>query len=446
MNKKVESKPLKCQRKNIEIKVDYLDEDKTLLKVETPFYISENIPADRPGWVTAPFGGIPYQLDLHCKDEKLESKIIHEAMLQSTWKQFLKEEEKAYENYFTNIFNLDGCFDIEKLRDLLTSKTMILVGGGPSTKENIKELKRISKDNSAFIVAAGSGIRLLLNNNIKPHLALAFDPYVTEWQHVFSKFPKEKTVDIPLACFLGLDVKSYRHWQGPKFISGGQSSMADRKSIDGCTYVCEGGIGVSTMGFHLAEHMNASKLVYVGFDLSYSKKGKKIMSHPDKEKDDLHEIIETEDGKLTNRLWIKEKSFLEMKVANTKKLDMELYNASKQGLELTGYAPIDLSEIVDPSGPIVISGKPLNRQQKRNIQKRLKQLKKEFKSIADLGLRQSHYNTLAYITIFSPYDMVQQQRASWTRNYDMGNIRFLARTLYDVIRLQMNKEGDKHEL
>ena len=426
-----EKKAIDVKRKVI--KLDVTVREDGLIDVDSPFYTMTGLERDKYASITAPFGGLAYELELTCNDKALETLIKGEVMAQSTWKQYLVEDIPAYTNYFTNIFNLKNVKNIDSIKNSACNKTIIFVGGGPSVYKNLDELEDIIKNNRAIVIAGGSGIRLLAKKNIKPHLCLAFDPFPSEYDHVFSEIDPEYTKDLPLVCFFGLEQRCYKMWQGPKLLVGGQSGMGNYSHIDGFDHISEGGIGVSTSALHVAKYMNCERLVMLGIDLAYESTtvdGEEVLkSHADKDKEDVYQPYLV-DEKITNKLWVKERSFLE---AFGHRASYKTYNASDSGLPIKGYDYLPLSEISD-SKAFKMHLKPITAKKKKEIDKKLAQLELEFDKIAKLGMLQALKGTLAYAAIFAPYDYLQYHRQIWTRTYDQSVIRWIARDLAETIK------------
>lgn len=424
---------VKVDRKPIKIAITET-EDKSAYNIDTPFYVMSDVPKERLEWIVGPFAGIPYTLELEGLDKETEETVRKMAVDFSTWRQYLEEKEIRYENYFTNLQSLnDNCYSVKTLEEVAKGKSILFVGGGSSTTDNLDEIRRVIDSNSAIVIAGGTGIRLLAQNNIKPHFALAFDGYVTEWSNVFKQVDQEKTEDVPLICYLSLNTKCFNYWKGPKIIIGGQESFIDKTGIDDLPHISEGGSGVSTAMLFLAEYMNAEKLYMIGVDLCYQERDGKLYSHGNTVSDNLYNVIEmkdpiTEESRKTTQVFVKEYHFLTRRKLKATKL----YNCSKIGFNITGFEAADLSDIKDRGTSIKLSNK-IKRTEKKRIKENLKKLKKEFTAIMSAGINHATRATQAYNSIFMPYDAIQKYRETWTRRYDQGHIKFLAGTLASKI-------------
>lgn len=417
------------------IRLSFTDsEQEGCYKIDTPFYVMDYVPKNKLEWAVGPFAGISYMLEVEGLDKEVEDHVRKLAIDYTTWAQYLQHKEVRYENYFINLQKLHNDYPINNLKGSLNGTGNVLfVGGGQSTLDEIDNIKKIIDDKSALVIAGGTGIRLLLERGIQPHMALAYDGFETEWTHVFSKFDSKLTKDIPLICYLALNPKCYDYWKGPKIIIGGQESFSNKSGIDGIDHLSEGGSGVSTAILHIANYMAANSLYYIGLDLSFVEKDGKIYSHAGIEMKDTSKVIEMQDPvtgemKKTTRIFAKEYHFLTRNKFKT----LKLFNCSKIGFNIHGFEKIDIKDIPTQEYKLDI-GKAFSRADKKRIDKNLKKVKTELGVIADRGITPATKNTLIYTVIFAPYDAVQMYRETWTRVYDDSHIKLLAKSLYEVI-------------
>ena len=104
---------------------------------------------------------------------------------------------------------------VDELEGLAGDKAVILVGASPALKYNVKELENC--DESFMIIAVNSSLKMLLKNNIKPHIVVVSDadPILQE---------RDLTVDedlsnVMLIATTFVSPKVLKAWKGPiKFI------------------------------------------------------------------------------------------------------------------------------------------------------------------------------------------------------------------------------------
>ncbi len=86
----------------------------------------------------------------------------------------IKDSALLQENTITNLPSLFNAPDIGVLTDHFNGLPLVLVGAGPSLDEAVKFLRAAREH--AIIVCGNSSFRKLINNGIRPHLAMALDP------------------------------------------------------------------------------------------------------------------------------------------------------------------------------------------------------------------------------------------------------------------------------
>ena len=97
-------------------------------------------------------------------------------------------------NTFSNLPHLACSPDVGEMENQFKDIPFILVGAGPSLDESIDFLKKVQ--DKAIIVASNSPYRKLVNNGIRPHLAVTADPLPT----TLAGFENINLDGVPLAC------------------------------------------------------------------------------------------------------------------------------------------------------------------------------------------------------------------------------------------------------
>ena len=234
---------------------------------------------------------------------------------------FLNDDHPVMRHHFLNLslrpYSLRG---IEGICGI-TDRPILFCGAGPSLLNNIDIVKRAIATNSHIVIAGGSAMRILSNNDIFPHFALAFDPHEAEWDIVF-KFLSEKFIKkVPLITTSGLNHKCAARYHS----LGGKLLMSPTMSYPGMMKelyprepsIMEGRVGVSTMMPYIADYMGAKDLTFVGVDLNFGPAGE---TYADGQDTTATHLLEDR-GFATKLLWMREAADI---VRSGEQLDIKL--------------------------------------------------------------------------------------------------------------------------
>ena len=136
---------------------------------------------------------------LHSVDEGYYDKMRNELVRQYLVVRPLMEVNvrtavDIQENTFANLPYLASAPDVGELEGKFEDIPLVLVGAGPSLDESIDFLREVQ--NKAIIVASNSPYRKLVNNGIRPHLAVTADPL----SPTLAGFQNISLDGVPLAC------------------------------------------------------------------------------------------------------------------------------------------------------------------------------------------------------------------------------------------------------
>jgi hypothetical protein len=170
-------------------------------------------------------------------------------------------------NYRYNFFSYINAPGVNRLFDSFAGRPAIIVAAGPSLEKNIHLLPSLKE--KALILAAGSAIRVLEKNGIKPHLLVSFDPGEANYQH-FVGFDGS---DIPLVYAPVIFPRIIQEYKGPTlscelnvspFIEWFDEKIGDKKGS------LISGPSVANVCLDLAVKLGANPIVLVGQDLAFT--------------------------------------------------------------------------------------------------------------------------------------------------------------------------------
>ena len=272
----------------------------------------------------------------------------------STTQQYIKyfkhyEEYKnvsypGLDNYFENIQKVitspTRYFSIDSVKKLVENRPVVYCGAGPSIQEVLPELKSLADAKRAVLVAGGSGIRVLLNAGIKPDIAIAIDPYKSEWDNVFAQISPEMTSNTILICKPDLEPRSFDLWRGPVVVGGGHDGLPGlAKIVDIPDFDC-GLAGVSTAFMSLITQCCPFSIYLAGVDLCYGLAGEDAKHYADSNEIKNSDSMIEAHGFNTRLLWIQESEIIAM-LAN--KVNARVFRLGSPGKVL----PISNTEYIN---------------------------------------------------------------------------------------------------
>lgn len=163
--------------------------------------------------------------------------------------------------------NLFLDIELEQFRD----KPAIIVGAGPSLVHEIDNLKKIQKDQSAYIFSVGSAINALIEYNIKPHAVIAYDPKVQS-KRAFEKIKDLNISNIPLVFGTTIGTAALNDYPGEKvhFFTS-QDFFNPLLLLDSgyTNIIVNDAPSVTVVTLELLNKLQCSPIVLVGQNLSF---------------------------------------------------------------------------------------------------------------------------------------------------------------------------------
>lgn len=175
-------------------------------------------------------------------------------------------------NIIPNLRLLTCSSSINQWKGVFKGLPAIICGSGPSLQQSHRELKKLR--NSALLMGCGSALSVLSFFNIRPHLGVALDPNLQEFEYLKNC----RFSDLPLLYSGRLNAKALSLFQGPYgyLLSPSQSlfEMYVNEKLElpgpmlGTDLSCQA-LSVTTLAISLARFFGCNPIVLVGVDLSY---------------------------------------------------------------------------------------------------------------------------------------------------------------------------------
>ena len=250
-------------------------------EVTTNTFTLTNLTEETFAYAVTPFIGAGGQVTIDTKaagDTEEESKRILELFMDLFRMQrravgFLRENHRAMIAYWHNILNTRQKHHVSGLEGIAKGKPVLFIGAGPSTGTNMAFIRKIIEAGTAFVVTGGTGIRILHDAGLVPHLCIAVDPFDREWPR-FSNLSEEWMNKTVLVASTALSPIVYENWKGPLIAAEGLNCMSLGQVLEGAVKTFnEGRVGVSTWMPSIAEYMGAKEYWLIGVDLCYARTG-----------------------------------------------------------------------------------------------------------------------------------------------------------------------------
>ncbi len=237
------------------------------------------------------------------------------------------------------------------------NKPALLVSSGPSLADEIENVRIIQEEKLAYIVAAGSSLNALLENDIYPDAVVSYDPTDSN-QKLCEKVIENKINTIPLIYGTSINYKTLQLYPGPKchFITSQDTVLPYYTVNDGeSAQLIYDTPSIAVITLQLLDKLQCNPIIFVGQNLAFKddkfySKGVRSVTRSEKLKEiDIKDAIEVEcvggNKILTNnslnlfRLSIE--SYL--KAVKNKKV----INATKGGAKIEGAPFKPLENIID---------------------------------------------------------------------------------------------------
>lgn len=182
----------------------------------------------------------------------------------------INEDTRAYfsedwqKNYFKNMPVIFQSTPITYFKNEFKNIPAVIVSAGPSLNKNVHLLKGMEEN--ILILSTDSALKVLLKNNIKPHLVFTIDGDVLTYE----KFRGIDYSHIPMVFHPLANDKIVEEHKGQKvFFTRGDHifNLYMEKDLD--TSLATGG-SVATAAFFMACRMDANPVVFIGQDLAFT--------------------------------------------------------------------------------------------------------------------------------------------------------------------------------
>lgn len=156
---------------------------------------------------------------------------------------------------------------INKIKGLFENRPVIIVSAGPSLNKNMHLLNEVY--DKAYIVAVGSAIKILDNNNITPHIRMAIDGAKNQ-NKIFDGL---NNVSIPLISSLMHYSGVQKEYEGHiiRVVLNGDYLASYIFNEAGETFeTYDSGFSVANVALNIFCKLGCSKIILMGQDLAYS--------------------------------------------------------------------------------------------------------------------------------------------------------------------------------
>ncbi|HEU64784.1 MAG TPA: DUF115 domain-containing protein [Chlamydiae bacterium] len=264
---------------------------------------------------------------------------------------------RLFKNFIKNLGVLKTSFLVNKFKDKFKNKPAIILGAGPSLNYSYEKLKTLS--NKALIIAGGSAITSLTNQNILPHLAVAIDPNLEE----FKRLKNSNAFEIPILYSTRVNFGIFNTFNGDLgYLKAGINSFFEvwlehELKILGKylkTKPDNMAMTVTTICLSLAKLFGCNPIIIDGVDLAFSEnklyassitKDNKL----DKNQNDIGDepiILKDKNNQdiYSNLKWKIERDWLSIFAKKSK--NIEFFNVTKSGLKIDNFedATLDIIE------------------------------------------------------------------------------------------------------
>ncbi|NGX34143.1 MAG: hypothetical protein K1060chlam1_00492 [Candidatus Anoxychlamydiales bacterium] len=285
------------------------------------------------------------------KSKKFE--ILKENILKNSLINFFSTHDSLYshrlfKNFIKNLDKLKSSFLVNKFKDKFKNKPAIILGAGPSLNYSYEKLKTFS--NKALIIAGGSAITSLTNQNIEPHLAVAIDPNFEE----FKRLKDSVSFQAPILYSTRVNFGVFNTFNGPRgYIKAGICSFFEvwlEKELEILgkylkTKPDNMAMSVTTICLSLAKLFGCNPIIIDGVDLAFSENKNYASSitqnnNLDKNQKDIGDqpiVLKDKNNKnvYSTLKWKIERDWLNIFAKKSK--NTKFLNATKFGLQIDNF-------------------------------------------------------------------------------------------------------------
>lgn len=183
--------------------------------------------------------------------------------------------DRLFKNLFPNFYQLPHSFFANRFQGRFKNIPAIICGAGPSLSHSIEALKGV--EDRALIIAGGSTLAALSHENLIPHIGVAIDPNLTEFERIkeFKPFPSPfifaprlfptvfSLLNGPLGYMRASTEGAMEVWLGKK-LNINLSPIGEDLSREA--------LSVTTFALALAHSMGCNPIILVGVDLAFTER------------------------------------------------------------------------------------------------------------------------------------------------------------------------------
>lgn len=263
------------------------------------------------------------------------------------------------DNFYRLIIKIPDLYSSAGLQNCLSEQPMLLCGAGPSVKKESHIVSEIA--DNLFLLASGTGVNVLNQLGINPHLGGCVDPSPAEADRIKTN----SSFELPFFITPNLHFDALNHIHGPLiltresikekwkehfFVEFGVESQWDINAFYSTSNYCT----------QVAIRLGVSPLIFIGVDMAYERKeryaenvsshgGSALQIHQSTAGHDLPIVKLKAQGEILDSSLQFSLEQLKMHEALMNCTSQEFLNASKIGLEVPHARRIDLKTWWDTS-------------------------------------------------------------------------------------------------
>lgn len=161
-------------------------------------------------------------------------------------------------------------FLMNEQKEKFKGKAAILVAAGPSLNLEYENLRKIVKDDLAYVFAVGSAINALLEEEIIPHAFVSYDPTDKNNKNVFYKLHSMENVTIPLIYGTSIGYETLEGYSGPKYHFHTVQDHFSPYVIDEDVPTVNDAPTIAAVTLQVLLKLGFEKIVFVGQNLAFS--------------------------------------------------------------------------------------------------------------------------------------------------------------------------------
>ncbi len=240
-------------------------------------------------------------------------------------------------------------------KESLENKPVIIAASGPSLTDEIENLKKIRKENSAYIFAVGSAINILIKNDVYPHATLSYDPGNT--QHLNHDILRERDIKtVPLIYGTTVSEKTVNTYPGKKLhLITSQDTTAKYYIEPDPTQVIHDAPSIAVIALQLILKLGMGPVIFVGQNLAYrdnkwyaegQRKGYEKLNQNHQKKTDIIYVDDVYGNKVSSTTKLLNFKLSIEQIMRTSS-STQFINSTKYGAQIEGSEFMELEKVMD---------------------------------------------------------------------------------------------------